>query len=126
GYSWAQIALARALLTNKRPLDAERSLRYARQFASFPTLTYELATVLASVGLYDEAAAELAKSFSLKDGQIEAKLAGRTAAKAPSFIELLALSQRCVRRSEEHTSELQSRENLVCRLLLEKKKIDAQ
>src|SRR5690606_40912645 len=25
------------------------------------------------------------------------------------------------RRSEEHTSELQSRENLVCRLLLEKK-----
>src|SRR5690606_41984785 len=28
-----------------------------------------------------------------------------------------------VLRSEEHTSELQSRENLVCRLLLEKKKI---
>src|SRR5690606_40154007 len=27
-----------------------------------------------------------------------------------------------VRRSEEHTSELQSRENIVCRLLLEKKK----
>src|SRR5690606_40764500 len=27
-----------------------------------------------------------------------------------------------VKRSEEHTSELQSRENLVCRLLLEKKK----
>src|SRR5690606_40511813 len=26
-------------------------------------------------------------------------------------------------RSEEHTSELQSRENLVCRLLLEKKKM---
>src|SRR5207302_10274667 len=30
-------------------------------------------------------------------------------------------SARCA-RSEEHTSELQSRENLVCRLLLEKKK----
>src|SRR3989442_10145449 len=27
-------------------------------------------------------------------------------------------------RSEEHTSELQSRPHLVCRLLLEKKKID--
>src|SRR5436309_10926548 len=27
----------------------------------------------------------------------------------------------CIGRSEEHTSELQSRENLVCRLLLEKK-----
>src|SRR5690606_39718305 len=29
---------------------------------------------------------------------------------------------RFYKRSEEHTSELQSRENLVCRLLLEKKK----
>src|SRR5207302_3847648 len=29
-------------------------------------------------------------------------------------------------RSEEHTSELQSRENLVCRLLLEKKKEKAK
>src|SRR5690606_42134999 len=29
------------------------------------------------------------------------------------------------RRSEEHTSELQSRENLVCRLLLEKKNTNA-
>src|SRR6266498_4265920 len=28
----------------------------------------------------------------------------------------------CRRRSEEHTSELQSRPHLVCRLLLEKKK----
>src|SRR5688572_33476781 len=28
------------------------------------------------------------------------------------------------RRSEEHTSELQSQSNLVCRLLLEKKKYD--
>src|SRR5256885_9804515 len=29
--------------------------------------------------------------------------------------------QRCFVRSEEHTSELQSESNLVCRLLLEKK-----
>src|SRR2546427_3901849 len=31
-----------------------------------------------------------------------------------------------LRRSEEHTSELQSQSNLVCRLLLEKKKKDKQ
>src|SRR5256885_9714703 len=31
-------------------------------------------------------------------------------------------SKRCIIRSEEHTSELQSPCNLVCRLLLEKKK----
>src|SRR2546430_12446712 len=30
--------------------------------------------------------------------------------------------QACLDRSEEHTSELQSQSNLVCRLLLEKKK----
>src|SRR3989442_5773468 len=31
-------------------------------------------------------------------------------------------ARRCLVRSEEHTSELQSRPHLVCRLLLEKKK----
>src|SRR5690606_40054012 len=34
-------------------------------------------------------------------------------------------AQRDQERSEEHTSELQSRENLVCRLLLEKQKDSA-
>src|SRR2546427_4655759 len=33
-----------------------------------------------------------------------------------------AMVSACCRRSEEHTSELQSQSNLVCRLLLEKKK----
>src|SRR2546427_6063164 len=33
-----------------------------------------------------------------------------------------AIVSRAVLRSEEHTSELQSQSNLVCRLLLEKKK----
>src|SRR5690606_39559366 len=47
-----------------------------------------------------------------------------------AYIKLSRMSRRnCVNsfpfsfsRSEEHTSELQSRENLVCRLLLDKKK----
>src|SRR2546422_3778144 len=34
----------------------------------------------------------------------------------------IARSSSCCSRSEEHTSELQSRLHLVCRLLLEKKK----
>src|SRR5688572_31623688 len=38
----------------------------------------------------------------------------------PSFREAIAFVGRV--RSEEHTSELQSQSNLVCRLLLEKKK----
>src|SRR5690349_23115817 len=38
------------------------------------------------------------------------------------YIGLLGPRARTDRRSEEHTSELQSRRDLVCRLLLEKKK----
>src|SRR5260370_29996762 len=34
----------------------------------------------------------------------------------------MSLDAACMSRSEEHTSELQSHLNLVCRLLLEKKK----
>ncbi len=93
-YTWAQIARARAMTANRKPLEAERSLRFVRQFARFPTLDYELATVLAAMGLYDEAVAELARSFSLKDGQIETKLAGRNTARAASFTELLAPERR--------------------------------
>src|SRR5690606_40860824 len=37
-----------------------------------------------------------------------------------TLAELLTAITRLKARSEEHTSELQSRENLVCRLLLEK------
>jgi len=93
-YSWGQIAMARALVANKRPLEAERALRFVRQFSRFPTLDYELANVLASMGLYDEAVQELAHSFSIKDGQIETKLAGRNVARAASFTELLAPERR--------------------------------
>jgi tetratricopeptide (TPR) repeat protein len=93
-YSWGQIAMARALVANRRPLEAERALRFVRQFSRFPTLDYELANVLASMGLYDEAAQELAHSFSIKDGQIETRLAGRNVAHAASFTELLAPERR--------------------------------
>src|SRR5438105_8033430 len=40
----------------------------------------------------------------------------------PALNSSFATSARRVKRSEEHTSELQSRVDLVCRLLLEKKK----
>src|SRR5690606_2099412 len=49
---------------------------------------------------------------------------GRLFALAENYPELRANDsfRHLQQRSEEHTSELQSRENLVCRLLLEKKK----
>src|SRR2546430_10988814 len=45
-----------------------------------------------------------------------------TFAIAPSRVKDLPASLNAAARSEEHTSELQSQSNLVCRLLLEKKK----
>jgi tetratricopeptide (TPR) repeat protein len=93
-FTWGQITLARALVANKMPLDAERALRFARQYGRFPTLDYELANALAAAGLYHEAFDELARSFTLKDGQLETQLAGRRPARAASFIELLAPERR--------------------------------
>jgi tetratricopeptide (TPR) repeat protein len=89
-YTWAHIALARALVAQKRPLDAEQALRFARQYGRFPTLDYELASALAAAGLYEEAATELARTFTLKGDQLETLLAGRSPARSVSFIELLA------------------------------------
>lgn len=93
-HPWAQIALARALVANKMPFDAERSIRFARLFSRFPTLDYELAHALSAAGLYAEAADELARSFAVKDGQVETRLAGRVPARAESFVELLAPERR--------------------------------
>jgi len=93
-YTWAQIALAHAYLGLKSPLDAERAIRFARQFGKFPTLSYELANILSSMGFYDEAAEALRESFSFKDDQIQTYLAGSHAASDTSFIELLAPERR--------------------------------
>ncbi|MBC7911945.1 MAG: tetratricopeptide repeat protein [Pyrinomonadaceae bacterium] len=92
-YTWSHVALSRGLLAQQRPLDAERTLLTARQYGRFPTLDYELASVLAAAGLYGEAAAALS-SFRMQGDQLETYLAGRTLARAGSFTELLAPERR--------------------------------
>src|SRR3712207_8608027 len=46
---------------------------------------------------------------------------GRVAYHVPCHLRVQNIGQKTRERSEEHTSELQSRQYLVCRLLLEKK-----
>src|SRR5690606_40198362 len=55
---------------------------------------------------------------------VEAELDPEFSEKFIRFVidEVIRHHRQQAERSEEHTSELQSRENLVCRLLLEKKK----
>ena len=93
-YTWAQIALARSLVGLKRPIEAERAIRTARQYGKFPTLTYELANVLASMGLYEEAADALRESFTIKEDRVHTYLAGHLPANEPGFLELLAPERR--------------------------------
>src|SRR5690606_39444887 len=64
---------------------------------------------------------ELPDSWRYELALLKVKLAGLPAGAIHKLPSQLSGGMR-KRRSEEHTSELQSRENLVCRLLLEKKK----
>src|SRR5207302_9691074 len=59
-------------------------------------------------------------ALPISDGGLHG--AGDAARRQEISRHLVELEVALVDRSEEHTSELQSRENLVCRLLLEKKK----
>ncbi|HEV2885003.1 MAG TPA: TPM domain-containing protein [Pyrinomonadaceae bacterium] len=93
-YTWSQVAVARALIAQKKPLEAERAIRFARQFAKFPTLDYELANALVAAGLYAEAAEVLMQTFAIKDNQVETRLGGRNAARDESFVGLLAPERR--------------------------------
>ncbi len=93
-YTWSHVAMARTFVAQNRPLNAERALRFARQYGKFPTLDYELANALATAGLFAEAAEVLTESFDWKEGLIETRLAGRTAARANSFADLLAPERR--------------------------------
>src|SRR5690606_39991159 len=73
---------------------------------------------------------DLSKEF-VREWLISEGFQGKEGQKMPEMPDelVLQISERYIElfehqliRSEEHTSELQSRENLVCRLLLEKKK----
>jgi uncharacterized membrane protein YgcG/tetratricopeptide (TPR) repeat protein len=93
-YTWAQIALARSLVAMNRPLEAERAMRYARKYGKFSTMSYELASVLSSMGFYEEAVEVLRESFSFKDDKIHTYLAGHLPASEAGFVELLAPERR--------------------------------
>src|SRR3712207_8989686 len=81
----------------------------------YTTLFRSLAAADRETALEEALAADRAVSFDLT----RAPLTRLTIAALPGDeVELIWTSH----RSEEHTSELQSRQYLVCRLLLEKKK----
>src|SRR5690606_41818216 len=104
----------------RSPLLSSELVHYQRSLLSFPTrLSSDLVPMLRRDGLGMELHAldvELAMPYAHDlavvgpGGELQA------------IRKVLAVDgERVVARSEEHTSELQSREKIVCRLLLEKK-----
>jgi tetratricopeptide (TPR) repeat protein len=89
-YTWSYFALARGLVLVHKPQNADGLPNYARRFGNFPTLDYELASALAASGLYNEAVTALSRSFSIKEEQLETRLANRVPASSADFTELLA------------------------------------
>ena len=109
-YVWGQIALARGLILEKRLLEAEHALVTARQYGKFPTLDYELANAHFALGLYDEAADDLRRSFTLDNGRLQTKLAGREQAEAENFNELLSRERRAsIFEPKSASGELENR-----------------
>src|SRR5256885_15660760 len=70
---------------------------------------------------YQVGRTEFLTLLSVEDARYRAELEAAAVA-ADYLAQLVMLRQLTAERSEEHTSELQSPCNLVCRLLLEKKK----
>src|SRR5690606_15485190 len=84
-------------------------------FAMVEFLVVALPLLFAATASYEASRWYMARE-AVNLALLEAGRAGSVSHARPQAIENAFL------RSEEHTSELQSRENLVCRLLLEKKK----
>ncbi len=93
-FIWSHIALARGYMAQKNPTSAEKALLTARRYGNFPTLEYEIASARAAAGFYREAAEELAKSFSVKDGVVTTKLGGRISRGSNDFTELVGFERR--------------------------------
>src|SRR3712207_8267234 len=87
----------------------------------FPYTTLFRSRVQRLVGAADQRLGAGAVPGEGGDAQRDRQLE-RLAGEGVADLAAQALGQDVRRRSEEHTSELQSRQYLVCRLLLEKKK----
>src|SRR5688572_31031370 len=74
----------------------------------------------AYAGLVDERGVRVFGQRALLDGNFEVIVSGQRKGTGSSRETAPQAEKWCGVRSEEHTSELQSQSNLVCRLLLEK------
>ena len=111
-YTWANIALARGFLAQKRPLDAERVLLAARNYGNFPTIDYEIASARLQAGFYREAVEELKTNFEVKDGMLTTYLGNRVGVDAEDFLKLLSLERRAAIFSFDAADTIENAERI--------------
>src|SRR5688572_32419232 len=97
------------------PNVGKSTLFNALTAAKADAANYPFCTVEPNVGMVEVPDARLPKLAEV----VQPK---RTVPAVVQFVDIAGLVKGAAERSEEHTSELQSQSNLVCRLLLEKKK----
>src|SRR6266498_3127535 len=123
------------LLTPAIPKDRAAEMARSRDPGGFAALAALARTDPASAATKDLAARRVAAILAAKGGAIAGITVGDCLElldvlavgggnTSPYFYQLLHALGTFPPRSEEHTSELQSRPQLVCRLLLEKKKTE--
>src|SRR2546429_151659 len=91
-------------------------------FVRRPELVPELQAVGGDLVIVDQSGAVDKIRATIGDARVPLGIDGVAGKAAATIAGVLSQSGTLVVRSEEHTSELQSRLHLVCRLLLEKKK----
>src|SRR6266478_3532526 len=101
-------------ITEQRQFTAEQQIRYSRHF------------LLPEVGEAGQAKLLDAKVLCIGAGGLGSPALFYLAAAGVGTLGIVDMDVVDLSRSEEHTSELQSQSNLVCRLLLEKKKTITQ
>src|SRR5256886_6871648 len=97
--------------------------------ANLPEVHHNLGIAYAGLGRRAEAIRAFREAIRFRPSYVDAHLGlgkvlleeGRKDEARVAFERVIALAPGSDIRSEEHTSELQSQSNLVCRLLLEKK-----
>src|SRR3712207_4587524 len=90
--------------------------------AGVPVILHEMRPVRGTDAHKTEGLAELVCSNSFRSDDAETNAVGLLHQEMRTLGSLIMAKGDAHQRSEEHTSELQSRQYLVCRLLLEKKK----
>ena len=121
-YIWSHIALARGLMSQKKPVEAEQALVKARAYGNFPTLEYEIASARMAAGFFREAVEDLQKQFSVSGGgSVRTNLGGRVVREEKSLADLVGFERKASIFTPVAADTAENTEALKALLVLDQK-----